>query len=147
MKKFLAILAIAGVMVSCNNKKKDEKKETTTDSVTTTTPTTTTPTTTDNTNTPTTTDNSTGSADIPKFKDPEVQKYVDDYTAFITSYVNAYKSKDMTKVSTYATEYQQWIGKTQSVAMKLSTSPEEADKFSKYMTKLNHDVQAAMKMQ
>lgn len=140
MKKFFTILAIAGMIVSCNNKK-EEKTETTSSDTTTTT---TTPV--DNTTTTTTsTDNTTTtSADVPTFADAEVQTFVNDYTAFVTSYVAAYKSKDMTKISTMATDYQQWVGRTQSVSMKLANNPSDAQKFSDYMTKLSNDVQAAM---
>lgn len=138
MKKFFAILAIAGMIVSCNNKK-EEKTETTSSDTTTTT---TTPV--DNTTTTATDNTTTTPADVPTFADAEVQKFVNDYTAFVTSYVAAYKSKDMTKISTMATDYQQWIGRTQSVGMKLANNPSDAQKFSDYMTKLSNDVQAAM---
>lgn len=74
-EKILAVLALVGVMTSCKDKKKDEKKPEETTTTTTTDPTTTTTTTT------TTTD-----ANVPTFSDPEVQKFVTEYSAFITEY-------------------------------------------------------------
>jgi hypothetical protein len=135
MKKLFAVVALVGLMASCNSKKKDEKTdETKMDTAVTTTP----PPTTEPTTTTTT------SSDIPKFADAEVQKYVDDYTAFVTSYVEAYKSKDMTKVSSLSTKMTEWASKSQSVGMKLANNPEEATKFTNYMTKLSQEMTAAV---
>lgn len=139
MKKLFAVIALAAVMVSCNSKKKDEKKDSTTDTTSTTTTTTTT-TTTDNTTT------TTAIGDIPKFADAEVQKYVNDYTIWVTTYVDAYKTKDMSKISKVSTEATDWAGKTQSVIMKLVNNPEESTKFSNYMTKLSEAMTAAVQM-
>ena len=134
MKKLFAVIALVAVMTSCKDKKKDEKKMD--DTTTTTTPTD--PTTTDPTTTTTT------SSGVPKFADAEVQKYVDDYTAFVTSYVDAYKSKDMTKVQSLSTKATEWASRSSSIAMKLSSNVDEATKFSNYMTKLSQDMTAAM---
>lgn len=128
MKKVFAVIALVAVMTSCKDKKKDEKKMDDTTTTTTTDPTTTT----------------TTSSGVPKFADAEVQKYVDDYTAFVTSYVDAYKSKDMTKVQTLSTKATDWASRSSSIAMKLSSNVDEATKFSNYMTKLSQDMTAAM---
>lgn len=130
MKKVFAVLALVGVMASCNNKKKDEKKP---EGDTTTTQTTTPPA--DNTTT-TPADNSGG---VPTFADADVQKYVNDYTAFVQSYLDAYKAKDMTKVQELAGKMTEWSGKSAQVAQKLAANPDEAKKFSEYMTKLSTD--------
>ena len=129
MKKFMAILAIAGVMTSCNSKKDEKKEEVKTED--TATKSSTEPT------APTTDPAPTG--DVPKFADAEVQKFVDDYTAFVKSYIDAYKSKDMTKVSELAGKMQEWSGRTASVGQKLASSPDEAKKFNDYMVKLSQD--------
>jgi hypothetical protein len=136
MKKLLSLIAIVGIMASCNNKK-EEKTDTSKDTATTTTPG-------DNTNNTTPTDNTTPTGDVPTFSDPEVQKYVNDYSAFVAAYVEAYKSKDMTKVQELATKQTEWSAKTQNVAMKLANNPDEATKFSNYMTKLSQDWANAM---
>lgn len=126
MKKLFAVLALAGVMVSCNNKKKDEKKvEGDTTTTTTVEPTTTTTTTT-----------TTG---VPTFADAEVQQYVNDYTAFVQSYVDAYKTKDMTKVQELSAKMTDWSTRSTAIGQKLAASPEEAKKFADYMTKLSQD--------
>lgn len=134
MKKFLAILAIAGVMVSCNNKKKDEKKETTTDSVTTTTPTTTDNTTT----TPTTTDNTSTPAGVPSFSDPEVQKFANEYAAFVTEYKAG--MKDPAKLAELGKKMQDWSTRAQAIGMKLAQKPEEAQKWTTWVTQLNKEL-------
>jgi len=137
MKKVFLVLTAAAVMVACNNKKKTEG-EVKTDTATTTT------TTTDKMDNNTTTTTTT-STDVPKFADAEVQKYVDDYTAWVNMYVDAYKSKDMTKISNYSMKAQEWSTRSASVAQKLAGSPEEAKKFTDYMTKLSTDLANAAK--
>ena len=142
MKKLFAVLALAGVMTSCKDKKKEEKKpeDTTT---TTTTP----PTTTDATTAPvenTAPAENTGSSTMPKFADAEVQKYVEDYTAFVTTYVNAANTKDMTKLATMTTSATQWASKSMDIAKKLMANPDDATKFSNYMSKLSEQMTAAM---
>src|SRR6188474_754767 len=110
MKKLFAILALAGVMVSCNNKKKEEKK---TEGDTTIIK--------DNTNTNDNTgDKTVTTGEIPTFSDPEVQQYVNDYTEFVTAYVNAYTTKDMTKIQEYATKMTDWTSRSMSVSQKLA---------------------------
>jgi len=136
MKKLFAVLALVGVMTSCKDKKKDDPKpeETTT---------TTTTTTTDGT-TPATTDAVTTS-DVPKFADADVQKYVDDYTTFAKGYMEACKSKDMTKFASISTSASEWASKSAAMATKLAANPEDATKFSNYMTKLATDMAEAAK--
>ena len=131
MKKLFAVLALAGVLVSCDSKKKEDKKvegDTTTTTTTTVDPAPTTTTTT------TTTTNET-----PKFADAEVQKYVDDYAAFVRSYVDAYKGKDMTKVQELSAKMSDWSTRSAAISQKLAASPDEAKKFSDYMVKLSQD--------
>ena len=134
MKKVLLVLAVAGVMVACNNKKKEDK-DVKNDTTTTTTNNTNT---TDNTTTTTTTG-------VPTFSDPDVQSYVNDYTAWVNAYMDAYKSKDMTKLSDYSMKAQDWSTRGVTVSQKLANNPDEAKKFSDYMTKLANDLVAAAK--
>lgn len=136
MKKLFAVLALVGVMTSCKDKKKDEKKPEET--------TTTTPTTTDAT-TPTETAPTTSGTEVPKFADADVQKYVDDYTAFATGLIDAYKSKDMTKIASLSTKASEWASKSSSMVTKLAANPEDATKFTNYMTKISTDLAEAAK--
>ncbi len=129
MKKVFLVLAVAGVMVACNSKKK-EGTETKGDTTTTTT-------TTDKMDNTTTT--TTTNAAVPTFSDPEVQAYVNDYTAFVNSYLDAYKAKDMTKVQELGTKMQEWSGRSMTIGQKLAAHPDEAKKFTDYMTKLSQD--------
>jgi len=118
MKKFLAMLAIAGIMVSCGGKKKEEKPA---DKPTTETPA-----------------NSThANSGNPTFADADVQKYVDDYTAFVNGYLDAVKGKDMTKIQDLSMKATEWTSRSMDISKKLATSPDEAKKFSDYMTALS----------
>lgn len=116
------MLAIAGIMVSCGGKKKEGDKpadgKDTTTTTTTTPPTTTTPT----------------SSDKPTFADADVQKYVDDYTAFVNSYLDAVKGKDMGKIQELATKATEWSSKSMEMTKKLAANPDDAKKFGEYMT-------------
>lgn len=130
MKKIFAVLALVGVMTSCKSKKKDEAKpETTTTTDATTTPT-------DATTTPTTTEPSnTAVAGVPSFKDADVQKFANDYTAFI----NEYKAgmADPAKAAQLATQLQEWSKKSTEIGMKLAKDPEEAKKWSDWAMELS----------
>lgn len=135
MKKLFAVLALVAVMTSCKDKKKDEKKPDATTTTTTTDP-----------NSTTTTTTTTTSSDVPTFADAEVQAYVNDYTAFVTSYVNAYKAKDMTQIAAMTQKMSDWSTRSVSVSQKLAANPDEAMKFTNYITKLSEQLTAAMQM-
>jgi hypothetical protein len=130
MKKVFLVLTAAAVMVACSDKKKAAATDTKDTGTTTTTST-------EKMDNSTSTTSTNG--DVPTFSDPEVQKYVNDYTAFVNSYMEAYKSKDMTKVSQLATNMQEWSGRSMTIGQKLANNPTEAQKFSAYMTKLSQD--------
>ncbi|MBL7733313.1 MAG: hypothetical protein JNM88_19250 [Chitinophagaceae bacterium] len=134
MKKVLLVLAMAGVFVACGDKKKSDKPTTGGDTATTST--------TPPANETTTTTPSTGT---PTFADAEVQKYVDDYTAFVNSYLEAVKGKDMGKMSDLSMKASEWSSRSTAIAQKLASSPDEAKKFSDYMMKLSADWTEAAK--
>jgi len=125
MKKLFAVLALVGVMTSCKDKKKDEKKPEET--------TTTTPSTTEATTTTTTTTETSVSSDIPKFAD-----------AVTTSLVAAYTSKDMTNIASLSPKAAEWASKSMDVSKKLMANPDDAAKFTAYMSKLSDQITAAM---
>ncbi len=118
-------MALVGVLAACNNKKKDEKKPEK-DTVATTT--TTTPT--DNTTTTTTT--TTTTAGVPTFSDPEVQKFANDYAAFIQEYKAG--MKDPAKLSELAKTMQDWSSRATNIGMKLAQKPDEAKAWADWMT-------------
>jgi len=130
MKKVLAVLALAGVMASCNNKKKDEPKPEG-DTTTTTTTTTEDPTTT--TTTTTTTDSG-----VPKFSDPEVQQFANDYAAFITEYKAG--MNDPAKLADLSTKMQDWSKRSTDIGMKLASKPEEAKAWADWVLALTKDM-------
>ncbi len=128
MKKLLSLIALVGIMASCNNKK-EEKTDVKTDT-TATTPT-------DNT-TPTTTDNTTPTSGVPTFSDPEVQKFANDYAAFVAAYKAG--MNDPSKMAELSKNMQEWTTKSQNVAMKLANSPEEAKKWSDWVMELSKEM-------
>lgn len=132
MKKLFAVLAIVGVMTSCKDKKKEEKKveDTTTNTPTTTEPTTTT-TTTDNTTT-------TASTGVPSFSDPEVQKFANDYAAFVAEYKAG--MKDPSKMNDLVKKMQDWSTRSQSIGLKLAQKPDEAKKWSDWVMAMNKEL-------
>lgn len=132
MKKVFAILAVAAIMVSCGNKKKSDKPADGKDTAA------------------TTTTNNGGETTTPitpsgAFADAEVQKYVDDYTAFVNSYLDAVKGKDMTKITDLSMKAADWTNRSMDVSKKLMNNPEEAKKFADIMTKLSNDWAEAAK--
>jgi hypothetical protein len=131
MKKLFAVLALVAVMTSCKDKKKEPKIDVPVPSTT-------------ETITPSS-DAATTTGDVPKFSDPDVQKYANDYTAFVNGYVEAYKSKDMSKIASLATSASEWGTKSTAMFTKLATSPEEATKLTTYMSKLANDMVVAAK--
>lgn len=129
MKKFFAVLALVGVMTSCKDKKKDEKKP---EETTTTTPTDATTTPTDATTTTTTT---AATAGVPTFSDPEVQKFANDYGAFIAEYKAG--MNDPAKLAELSKNMTEWSTKAQSIGTKLATTPDEAKKWADWAMELS----------
>jgi hypothetical protein len=124
MKKLFAVLALVGVMTSCKSKKKDEKKP---EETTTTTPT-------DATTTPTDA-TTTATAGVPTFSDPEVQKFANEYGAFIAEYKAG--MKDPAKLAELSKGMTEWSTKAQSIGMKLANSPDEAKKWADWAMEIS----------
>lgn len=129
MKKIFAVLALAGIMASCNNKKKDEPKPegdtTSTQTTTTTEPT-------------TTTETTTAPAGVPTFSDPDVQKFANDYAAFITEYKAG--MSDPSKLAELSTKLQDWSKRSTEIGMKLATKPEEAKAWAEWVAAITKDM-------
>lgn len=114
-------MAIAGFMTACNSKKDEKKPEETT-------------TTTDQpaTDKPATDQPTAPTADMPTFSDPEVQKFVTEYTAFVKEYKAGIT--DPTKAAALAKTAQEWSTKMTSIGMKLASNPDDAKKWADWTT-------------
>jgi hypothetical protein len=130
MKKLFAVLAIVGVMTSCKDKKKDDKKTEET--------TTTTPTTTESTTTP-----PAEIAGVPKFSDPEVQKFANDYGNFMMQYKAG--MSDPAKMTELSKNMQEWSSRSTEIGMKLASKPEEAQAWAMWISGLMKDIMPATK--
>lgn len=140
MKKLFVLLAVAAIMVSCGNKKKSDKpadgKDTATTSTTTNTG--------DQTATTTTTTTTTSTmAGIPTFSDPDVQKFVNEYSAFITEYKAGIT--DPAKAMELAKTAQVWAGKMGTFGMKLASNPEDMKKWTEWATWISKEMTPVVK--
>lgn len=127
MKKLLSLVALAGIMASCNNTKEDKTETKTGDTTVTTTPTTVEPTT---------------SVETPKFSDPEVQKFVDDYAAFWNDYKTNWN--DPAKAQEYSQRMTDWSTKSQSIGMKLANNPDDLKKWNDWWAEMAKKMQEMM---
>ena len=131
MKKLLSVIALVGILASCNNKKEDKTETTTGD---------TTVSTTNNANTDnTTTTTTTTAVETPKFSDPEIQKFVDDYSAFWNDYQANWQNPE--KAAEYQKQMTDWSTKSQSIGMKLASNPEDLQKWTDWWTAMAQKMQ------
>ena len=122
MKKMLLVLLTLGVIFSCGKKEEPKTDDAKTETQTETTA------------EPAKED--AAATEGATFKDPEVQKYVDDYKAYIKEVTEVVTSKDAAKFAELGTKAQEWATKGQEVAAKLANDPEENKKFEEEMAKL-----------
>lgn len=134
MKKLVlsALFASSMLVVSCNKKEPVVEEQTTTETTTTTDPVTETETTTTTTET---------TLEVPKFSSPEVQKYAEEYTAFVKDQVAAAKSGDAAKVTELQAKAAEWAKKGQTAMAKFT--PEDAKLWADYYAKLGEQLQSA----
>lgn len=78
------------------------------------------------------------SSDLPKFSTPEVQKFAEEYSAFINESTAAAKSGDAKKIQELTVKSQEWITKSQAVMAKMT--PEDAKLWSDYYAKLSQQM-------
>ena len=136
MKKIFALLAVAGIMASCGGKKSDKPAEGK-DSTATTSPTTTEV-------APTTTTTSTAATEgVPTFSDPDVQKFANEYNAFIQEYKAG--MKDPAKLVELSKSLTEWSKKSQEIGMKLASKPEEAKAWADWAMKISQELMPATK--
>ncbi len=116
MKKLLLVTIILGAFaISCGKKEEVKTEATKTESTSTST-----------------------SSDVPKFKDPEVQKFVDNYASII----NDYKKADVTKQTELMAKIQELQTQSQTVGQKLASDQDELKKYTDYIQKLVTEMQA-----
>ena len=127
MKKLFFVLALVGVITSCKSKKVDDKKTDETTKTTATDATTTT----------------TASSDVPNFSDPEVQTFVNDYTAFIKSYKEG--MMDPAKAQALSKSAAEWGTKMQSIAMKLASNPDDMQKWTAWTEMISKEMMPVTK--
>ncbi|MEG0917740.1 MAG: hypothetical protein RSF68_12080 [Myroides sp.] len=135
MKKLVlsALFASAMLVVSCDKKQGVEEK-TTTETETTVDPATETQTTTTTTET---------TLEVPKFSSPEVQKFAEEYTAYVKQSMEAAKSGDAAKISELQAKATEWTKKQTELAGKLT--PEDAKLWQDYYMKLSEQMTAPIK--
>lgn len=127
MKKFLCVIALSGVLFACNNEKKEEKKtEETTTQPADVKPADTAPTTT------------TTTSDAPTFSDPEVQKFANDYAAFIKEYKAA--EGNPAKLAELGKNMQDWSVRSQAIGQKIAANPAEAQKWAQWWMEVSKDL-------
>lgn len=131
MKKFLTIVLLITVLVSCKDKKETPKADDNNIPATTIEPTKTEP--------AITTETTVTNIEIPKFKDPEVQKFANEYAAFIKEYkagsMNPEKAPALNKAA------QEWNEKSSKIADKLiNTDADEAMKLSTFLLTLSKEM-------
>ena len=134
MKKLLFVFAIAGLLTACKSKKAEEKKA---DDKTATAPAGTTVT------EPATTTTATAAASgVPSFSDPEVQKFANDYAAFVAEYKSS--MKDPVKFAEHAKSMKDWSARGKEIAMKIAGNPQEAQKWAMWATSLIKELMPEM---
>jgi len=82
--------------------------------------------------------------EVPSFSDPEVTKWCQDYKNMLDEIVAAYASKDMAKVSSLSTNWAGFAGKTSELSAKLTAHPDEAQKFSAFISAVSKKYSEAM---
>ncbi len=84
-------------------------------------------------------------SDVPQFSDPETQKFVDGYAAYMKQSMEIYKTKDMTKIAELQASAMEWSKKSQDFATRIAQNPDDMKKYSEYIQKLSTEMQEAMK--
>ena len=133
MKRIFIVLALTAGLVSCNNKKSEEKtagKDTTT-------------TTNTDTKEQENKEATTNVNGVPNFSDPEVQKFANDYYAFLQEYKAALK--DPSKAAELTKTMGEWTNKTTEISMKLSSNPEDAKKWADWAVVVSQEFADAAK--
>jgi DNA repair ATPase RecN len=82
--------------------------------------------------------------DIPKFSDVTIQKFLEEYKAYIDQYINAANTKDTNKLTELIKKSQKFIITRKIINEELSSNPKELNKFNDYIRKLDNMVAEVM---
>jgi PBP1b-binding outer membrane lipoprotein LpoB len=126
MKKLLPVVALFVLFSACKGKKDEKKPDETTP------PANTEQTTTPPPSTETTPPSTSG---VPTFSDPDVQKFANEYGAFMAEYKNG--MKDPAKMAELAKNLQEWSKKASEIGIKLASKPDEAQKWAAWVMELS----------
>lgn len=125
MKKFFIPLAIAAItLTACKKEAKTEETKATTEQAAPEGAAVETPASTES-----------ASSDLPKFSSPEVQKFAEEYSAFMNESAAAAKSGDAAKIQALSGKAQEWATKNQAAMAKMT--PEDVKLWTDYSTKLS----------
>ena len=78
------------------------------------------------------------SSDLPKFSDPEITKFAEEYNTYVKDMMAASKAQDATKIQELSAKAQEWATKAQSAMAKMT--PEDQKLWTEYYTKLSQDM-------
>ena len=84
------------------------------------------------------TETTTAPAGVPTFSDPDVQKFANDYAAFMTEYKAG--MSDPAKLAELSNKMQEWSKKSTEIGMKLATKPDEAKAWADWVMALSKDM-------
>lgn len=73
--------------------------------------------------------------EVPKFSNPEAQKFADEYAAFMAEATEVSKSGDAAKMQEFSKKTQEWATKQAEMASKMT--PEDAKLWSDFAMKLS----------
>lgn len=73
--------------------------------------------------------------EIPKFSNPDSQKFADEYATFMAEMTEVSKSGDVAKIQAFSTKSQEWAKKQAEMASKMT--PEDAKLWSDFAMKLS----------
>lgn len=78
------------------------------------------------------------SSDVPKFSDPEITKFAEEYNTYVKEMMAASKAQDATKIQELSAKAQEWATKSQTAMAKMTT--EDQKLWTDYYTKLAQDM-------
>ncbi len=78
------------------------------------------------------------SSDLPKFSDPEITKFAEEYNTYVKDMMAASKAKDAAKIQELSAKAQEWATKAQTAMAKMT--PEDQKLWTEYYTKLSQDM-------
>ncbi|TDX83138.1 hypothetical protein [Epilithonimonas xixisoli] len=78
------------------------------------------------------------SSDVPKFSDPEITKFAEEYNTYVKDMMAASKAQDAAKIQELSAKAQEWATKSQTAMAKMTA--EDQKLWSDYYTKLAQDM-------